>query len=133
MKLSILVIGVVISIVGILLAIDNTNVIMLGARITVYPYLGIGLIVLLVGAVTSIIVYAMPSGEVAVSSPSVSVTALDSKSLNEEEELMKKHSEDSKEPLISALIGKYVGSGINYPRQYLERKIQYKANIARAS
>lgn len=44
MKLSILVIGVVISIVGILLAIDNTTVTMLGARITVYPYLGIGLI-----------------------------------------------------------------------------------------
>jgi hypothetical protein len=44
---------------------------------------------------------------------------------------MKKHSEDSKEPLISALVAKYASSGINYPRQYLERKIQYKANMGK--
>ena len=48
-----------------------------------------------------------------------------------EDDLSKKHYTDSKEPQISALVAVYRHSGILYPRQYLERKIQYKVNVGK--
>ncbi len=51
--------------------------------------------------------------------------------LKKEEELFKKQLEDPKQPLISELVTKFESMHIHYPKQYLERRIQYKINVGK--
>jgi len=56
---------------------------------------------------------------------------LSDEELEKEEDLFKKQLEDPKQPLISELVTKFESMHIQYPRQYVERKILYKINVGK--